>query len=87
MQIRYGELAYFKKVPHTPLTLAPPTRRRSTLITLHEAWKWLDDWSFVEEFAPVAERLPRVDRPYGDLDGDGFQEYRTRSPLGYENVG
>jgi len=24
---------------------------------------------------------------YGDLDGDGFQEYRTRSELGYENVG
>jgi glycogen debranching enzyme len=28
-----------------------------------------------------------VDRRYGDLDGDGFQEYQTRSTLGYENVG
>src|SRR4029453_11672939 len=24
---------------------------------------------------------------YGDLDGDGFQEYRTRSSKGYENMG
>ena len=24
---------------------------------------------------------------YGDLDGDGFQEYKTRSSQGYENVG
>jgi glycogen debranching enzyme len=30
--------------------------------------------------------LEWIDR-YGDLDGDGFQEYRTRSPQGYENMG
>jgi hypothetical protein len=24
---------------------------------------------------------------YGDRDGDGFQEYQTRSPVGYENMG
>lgn len=24
---------------------------------------------------------------YGDMDGDGLQEYRTRSPQGYENMG
>ena len=23
---------------------------------------------------------------YGDRDGDGFQEYQTRSPVGYENM-
>ena len=23
---------------------------------------------------------------YGDRDGDGFQEYQTRSPAGYENM-
>src|SRR5262249_43939904 len=27
-----------------------------------------------------------IDR-YGDIDGDGFQEYQMRSPLGYENQG
>jgi glycogen debranching enzyme len=30
--------------------------------------------------------LEWVDR-FGDLDGDGFQEYRTRSSEGYENMG
>lgn len=35
----------------------------------------------------MAERcLEWIDRS-GDLDGDGFQEYRTRSARGYENVG
>ena len=29
--------------------------------------------------------LPWID-DYGDRDGDGFQEYQTRSKLGYENV-
>ena len=24
---------------------------------------------------------------YGDRDADGFQEYQTRSPVGYENIG
>ena len=24
---------------------------------------------------------------YGDRDGDGFQEYQTKSPVGYENMG
>jgi glycogen debranching enzyme len=28
-----------------------------------------------------------VDYEYGDRDGDGFQEYQTRFPVGYENMG
>jgi glycogen debranching enzyme len=41
----------------------------------------------LKRYRDVAIRcLEWIDR-YGDLDGDGFQEYRTRSSLGYENVG
>ena len=36
---------------------------------------------------PTAEGcLAWIDH-YGDRDGDGFQEYQTRSPVGYENMG
>jgi glycogen debranching enzyme len=40
----------------------------------------------VERLMPIAERcLTWIDR-WGDRDGDGLQEYQTRSPKGYENM-
>src|SRR2546425_13079333 len=55
--------------------------------SLHEAWRWLGDATLLRQYRDVALRcLEWIDR-YGDLDGDGFQEYRTRSPKGYENMG
>lgn len=85
-EIRFGELAYFKKVPHTPY-YGTADATPLYLITLHEAWRWLGDDGLLREYRDVAERcLEWIDR-YGDLDGDGFQEYQTRSTLGYENVG
>lgn len=40
-----------------------------------------------KEYQKVAEGcLDWIDR-YGDLDGDGFQEYKTFSSPGYENMG
>ncbi len=85
-EIRFGELAHFKKVPHTPY-YGTADATPLYLIALHEAWKWLGDDSLLREYHNVAMRcLEWIDK-YGDLDGDGFQEYRTRSELGYENVG
>ncbi len=85
-EIRFGELAHLKKVPHTPY-YGTADATPLYLITLHEAWKWLGDDDLLREYRDVAERcLEWIDR-YGDLDGDGFQEYKTRSTLGYENVG
>jgi glycogen debranching enzyme len=85
-EVRSGELAHFKKVPHTPYY---GTADATPLypIVLHEAWKWSGDEHLLLDHGGVADRcLDWIDR-YGDLDGDGFQEYKTRSTLGYENVG
>src|ERR1700737_3614965 len=85
-EMRTGELAHFHRIPHTPYygTAAATPRY---LITLHETWKWLGDLALLREHRDVALRcLEWIDR-YGDLDGDGFQEYKTRSPQGYENMG
>jgi glycogen debranching enzyme len=85
-ELRFGELAHFHKIPHTPYygtadaTILYP-------IVLHEAWKWLGDESLIREYRDAALRCLEWIDSYGDLDGDGFQEYRTRSSLGYENVG
>src|SRR5262249_47782907 len=56
------------------------------LIVLHEAWRWLGDETLLRAHRETALRcLEWIDR-WGDVDGDGFQEYRTRSPKGYENM-
>ena len=85
-EIRYGELAELKRIPHTPY-YGTADATALYLITLHEAWKWLGDDALFRKHERTARKcLEWIDR-YGDLDGDGFQEYQTRSPQGYENMG
>jgi glycogen debranching enzyme len=85
-EIRFGELAHFRLIPHTPY-YGTADATPLYLIVLHEAWKWLGDDSLLRRYLDVADRcLQWIDR-YGDLDGDGFQEYQTRSRQGYENMG
>ena len=56
------------------------------LVALHAAWRATGDRSLIERHLPNAEAcLTWIDK-YGDRDGDGFQEYQTRSTAGYENV-
>ena len=85
-EFRVGELAHFHRIPHTPY-YGTADATPLYLITLHEAWLWLGDEKLLRDYRDVALRcLEWIDR-YGDLDGDGFQEYRTRSSKGYENMG
>ncbi|HXC53054.1 MAG TPA: glycogen debranching N-terminal domain-containing protein [Candidatus Limnocylindrales bacterium] len=84
-ELRVGELAHFRLIPHTPY-YGTADATPLYLIALHETWKWLGDDSLLREHRDTAMRcLEWIDR-YGDLDGDGFQEYRTRSQQGYENM-
>jgi glycogen debranching enzyme len=79
-------LAHFHRIPHTPY-YGTADATPLYLIALHETWKWLGDNALLREYRDVALRcLEWIDR-YGDLDGDGFQEYQARSKEGYENVG
>jgi glycogen debranching enzyme len=84
-ELRYGELAHFKLIPHTPY-YGTADATPLYLIALHAAWKATDDRSLIERHLPNAEAcLTWIDK-YGDRDGDGFQEYQTRSKAGYENM-
>ncbi len=57
------------------------------MILLHATWRSTGDLHLVEEHLKTAERcLDWIDN-CGDRDGDGFQEYQTRSRVGYENQG
>ena len=84
-ELRYGELAHFKLIPHTPY-YGTADATPLYLITLHSAWRATGDKALLERHLEVAEGcLTWIDK-YGDRDGDGFQEYQTRSPVGYENM-
>jgi glycogen debranching enzyme len=85
-EMRYGELAHFKLIPHTPY-YGTADATPLYLITLHAAWRATGDRALLEQHLETAEGcLSWIDK-YGDRDGDGFQEYQTRSPVGYENMG
>src|SRR5215831_5072295 len=84
-EMRYGELAHFKLIPHTPY-YGTADATPLYLITLHAAWRATGDRAILERHLETAEGcLSWIDK-YGDRDGDGLQEYQTRSPVGYENM-
>src|SRR5216684_4490777 len=84
-EMRYGELAHFKLIPHTPY-YGTADATPLYLITLHAAWRATGDQELLEQNLRTAEGcLAWIDK-YGDRDGDGFQEYQTRSSAGYENM-
>jgi glycogen debranching enzyme len=66
---------YYGSVDATPLFL----------VLLSEVWRWTGDADLVNRLRPAATAaLEWCDR-YGDLDGDGFVEYRRRTERGLAN--
>jgi glycogen debranching enzyme len=69
------------------VTLTLAGRVSAQLILLGETHAWTGDDALVDQLWPNAlAALDWIDN-YGDLDGDGFVEYRRRSKLGLLNQG
>ncbi len=85
-ELRLGELAHFKLIPHTPY-YGTADATPLYLILLHHAWLCTGDMTLIEQHLETAEACLAWIDDYGDRDGDGFQEYQTRSKHGYENQG
>jgi glycogen debranching enzyme len=84
-EMRYGELAHFKLIPHTPY-YGTADATPLYLIVLHAAWRATGDRALLQKHLATAEAcLGWIDN-WGDRDGDGFQEFQTRSKNGYENM-
>ncbi len=84
-ELRSGELAHFHKIPFTPF-YGTADATILYLIVLSELYRWIGDIDLLKEYREVAENcLSWIDN-YGDLDGDGFQEYKSFSSYFYENV-
>jgi glycogen debranching enzyme len=85
-ELRSGELAHFHTIPHTPY-YGTADATPLYLIVLHETWLWTGDHALLERHRDTAERCLGWIDTYGDLDGDGFQEYLSRSSRGLANQG
>jgi len=84
-ELRRGELAHFRILPYTPY-YGTADATSLYLIVLHEYFRWTGDRRLLEELITVAEGCLSWIDTYGDLDGDGFQEWKTLSKDGYENM-
>jgi glycogen debranching enzyme len=85
-EIRFGELAHFHRVPFTPY-YGTADATILYIIALSETYRWTGNLELLKTYRKVTEKcLDWIDH-YGDLDGDGFQEYKTFSTPGYENLG
>jgi glycogen debranching enzyme len=80
-EVRTGKAAkkwysrYYGTVDATPLYL----------VLLSEVWRWTGDAALVEQLRePALRALAWIDE-HGDLDGDGFVEYKRRSERGLLN--
>jgi glycogen debranching enzyme len=85
-EMRFGELAQFHKIPFYPY-YGTADATILYLIVLSETYRWTGDLELVRQYLGVAENCLKWIDESGDLDGDGFQEYKTFSSLGYENIG
>jgi len=85
-EVRHGELAALHLIPHTPYYGTHEATPLYVLVAAR-AWRWHGDRKDLDAVRPHVERaLAWIDRD-GDVDGDGLQEYATRSPDGYYNQG
>ncbi len=85
-EIRHGELAQLGILPFTPYY---GTHDATSLfvIVISYLYQWLGDVEVLNRYLPNAEAAMAWIDTSGDRDGDGFQEYRTRSSHGYYNQG
>jgi glycogen debranching enzyme len=85
-EVRRGELASRGLIPHSPYYGTHDAPALYCLALWH-AWRWTGDSGLLGAYLGTARAAMRWCDELGDRDGDGLQEYATRSPLGYDNQG
>jgi glycogen debranching enzyme len=75
-ELRVGEMARTGAIPHSPY-YGTVDATPLFLIVLGRLANWTGDLSLFEELRPNVERALEWMRRYGDVDGDGYIEYRS----------
>jgi len=83
-ELRAGPLAALGLTPRDAY-YGSQTTPALFVLALSELWHWTGDDQLLDEHLDVARRAMAWAITVGDLDGDGFLEYRMRSPLGLRN--
>lgn len=86
-EARWGELSWEHAVVQSPYYYGTADAPALFCLALWQAWRWTGDRHLLEEYIEPARAALRWCEELGDLDGDGFIEYITRSPRGYRNQG
>jgi len=85
-ELRIGELARLGEIPHTPY-YGTADATPLFLILLAEHANWTGDLSLFEELQDAAEAALAWITEYGDINGDGYVEYKSQSEEGLVNQG
>jgi len=85
-EIRKGEMANLNEIPHSAY-YGSVDATPLFLVLFGETMKWLDDDEVFREILPAAKLALEWMGKYGDLDGDGYIEYLSRSSGGIRNQG
>jgi glycogen debranching enzyme len=83
-ELRFGELTKLGERPHSPY-YGTHDATPLYLILMDEYERWTQDRDFVRSLKPAAMAALTWIEKYGDPDGDGYLEYRTRSREGLVN--
>ncbi|MGW4464764.1 amylo-alpha-1,6-glucosidase [Micromonospora sp. NPDC004704] len=83
-EVRSGELTRIGAKPHNPY-FGSADATQLWLIVLSEYWRWTGDDDFVRGLRDNTYAALRWIDEHGDLDGDGYVEYATRSSEGLGN--
>jgi glycogen debranching enzyme len=85
-ELRVGELTHFGERPHSPY-YGSADATPLWLVLLDETERWTGNDELVRELEPNARAALAWIDEYGDLDGDGYVEYRRRNEeTGLENM-
>ncbi len=85
-EIRFGEMATLGEIPHTPYYGTVDATPLFVML-FAETMRWTNDDALYDDLLPnIVRALDWIDH-YGDADGDGYVEYKTKSRWGLRNQG
>ncbi|NMP22883.1 glycogen debranching N-terminal domain-containing protein [Sulfobacillus harzensis] len=85
-ELRQGELAGSRQIPHTPY-FGSIDSTLWWIITLYETWQWTQNHHWLVRLAKPLERAVGWILEYSDPDVDGLLEYQRQAEHGLANQG